>query len=118
MTVEKALAILDDLRAWNNTPPPDEEAVEALSLAISTLRAKQDAEKNEPLTLEELRQMDGQPVYITKNGHPGIWALVFRYLYETQDVIYLTFPNGAACSAEFMLNDGAKIYRRPPVKEE
>ena len=77
MTVEKALAILDDLRAWNNTPPPDEEAVEALSLAISTLRAQQDAEKNEPLTLGELRQMDGEPVWVEPYlAVPDGWYLV------------------------------------------
>ena len=96
-------------------PKHSYEEVEAPDMAIAAPYAQQEAEKNEPLTLEELRQMDGQPVYITKNGHPGIWALVFCYR-GTQDVIYLIYPNGT-CLAEFILNDGAKIYRRPPVKE-
>ena len=37
----------------------------ALDMAISALRAKQERESNEPLTLDELRQMKGEPVWIT-----------------------------------------------------
>jgi hypothetical protein len=113
MTVEKALAILDDLRAWNNTPPPDEEAVEALSLAISTLRAQQDAEKNEPLTLGELRQMDGEPVWVEPYlAVPDGWYLVDltdMALRRRHSVIWIDKPNAAS---KFT------AYRRPPVKEE
>jgi len=36
--------------------------VEAFEVAITALRAQAEAEKNEPLTLEELRGMDGEPV--------------------------------------------------------
>ena len=39
---------------------------------LLALRFQQEAEKNEPLTLEELLQMDGQPVYITKKEFHGI----------------------------------------------
>ena len=35
---------------------------EALDMAISALR-QQEQERNAPLTLDELRQMDGEPVY-------------------------------------------------------
>ena len=32
---------------------------------------------NDPLTLEELREMDGEPVWITKmDGSGGVWMLV------------------------------------------
>ena len=41
---------------------------EALDMAISALReqdvADKDAGKNEPLTLDELRKMDGEPVWV------------------------------------------------------
>ncbi len=33
-------------------------------MAISALRAQAEAEKNEPLTLNELREMDGEPVWV------------------------------------------------------
>lgn len=36
----------------------------AVQMAISALRAQQQTEKNEPLTLEQLRRMDGEPVFV------------------------------------------------------
>lgn len=119
MTTEKALAILDDLRAWNNTPPPDEEAVEALSLAISTLRAQQEAEKNEPLTLEQLLEMDGQPVWVEHPDgykHYNGWTLVF-VSWKVQKQVRVTYATGGSGDVSLLLDDGAKIYRRPPEKE-
>ena len=45
--------------------------------AISALRAQQESEKNDPLTLAELREMDGEPVWICDpGGSDGMWALV------------------------------------------
>lgn len=38
--------------------------IKVLEMAISALRAQQEAEKNEPLTLDELREMDGEPVWM------------------------------------------------------
>lgn len=40
------------------------EDLPALEMAIDALRAQQEAEKNEPLTLDELREMDGEPVWV------------------------------------------------------
>lgn len=34
------------------------------NVKIAALRAQEEAEKNEPLTLDELRQMDGEPVWV------------------------------------------------------
>lgn len=50
---------------------------EALDMAISALRQK-DAGKNAPLTLDELRKMDGEPVWVQSPGIPeyGRWAIV------------------------------------------
>ncbi len=42
-----------------------QEAVTAAYVeALAALRAKQEAEKNDPLTLDELREMDGEPVWV------------------------------------------------------
>lgn len=61
-----------------------DDYIEACTLAISTLRAQQETEKNEPLTLDELREMDGEPVYIVylypgygKYFH-GCWEIIER----------------------------------------
>lgn len=43
--------------------------LKALDMAMSALRVQQEAEKNEPLTLKEMRKMDGEPVYVVpQNG--------------------------------------------------
>ncbi len=42
-----------------------------LNMAIAALRAQQEVEKNEPLTLEELQEMDGEPVWLEEVGHDG-----------------------------------------------
>ena len=52
---------------------------EALDMAISALReqvaADKDAGKNEPLTLDELREMDGEPVWLV-NQNGGRWVIM------------------------------------------
>ncbi len=37
---------------------------EALDIAIAALRAQAEAEANEPLTPEQLREMDGEKIYV------------------------------------------------------
>ncbi len=69
---------------------------------------------NDPLTLEELREMDGEPVWIEWGGHPQAgWALV-RVWSKVSNVVYLTYHNGNTDLLGFVLNDGGKIYRRKP----
>lgn len=42
----------------------DAQRSAALEMAIYALRAQEAAEKNKPLTLDELREMDGEPVLL------------------------------------------------------
>ena len=55
---------------------------EALDMAISALRQQEHfrevTKKAEPLTLDELREMDGEPVWVQSPGIPeyGRWAIV------------------------------------------
>lgn len=55
---------------------------EACTMAIAALRAQLEAEKNEPLTLEELLQMGGEPVWVefvektVGRPIPPLWMLV------------------------------------------
>ncbi len=58
MTNEKAIWALQHMSQ------EDPAFQEALVLALAALRAQQEAEKNDPLTLEELRVMDGEPVWV------------------------------------------------------
>ena len=71
MTREKAIKILEyPVKKWSMEWDEREDGLsyyEALDLAISALRQQEHfrevTKKVEPLTLEELRQMDGEPVY-------------------------------------------------------
>ena len=68
------------------TYPSDKEIEESVLLlkgasndaAISALRQQETvANRNEPLTLDELRKMDGEPVWVQSPGAPeyGRWAI-------------------------------------------
>ena len=48
---------------------------EAYRMAVSILRAQTDAPSNDPLPLEELREMDGEPVWVVIAG-VGRYAVI------------------------------------------
>lgn len=79
---------------------------EALDMAIAALDTP-----NEPLTIEQLREMDGEPVYMPETN---CWALV------TQNAFcpILTFPDGEKCSVFDWYKQVGPVYRRPPEGEE
>lgn len=71
---------------------------------------------NEPLTLEELREMDGRPVWVEEVKH---WALIDIEKGGQWDGI--PFAVWAENGAKFTYNvkiRGLHCYRRPPVGEE
>ena len=68
---------------------------------------------NDPLTLEELREMDGEPVWVDRPGYGKNWALVNVWAKST-NIIYLTCNNGMVLHPQPELDSGAKIYRRRP----
>ena len=51
--------------------------IDAIDMAISALR-QQEHDRNEPLTLDELRKMDGEPVWceIYIKGQPSFYGIV------------------------------------------
>ena len=78
-------------------------------MALAALRAQQEAEKNEPLTREELRQMDGQPVFIEHDIFPKfnhVWVIWSNQVSDDNQ-------DGLEGYGDFW-----RAYRRPPVKEE
>lgn len=62
---------------------------------------------NEPLTLAELREMDGEPVWVDDKK---TWALLQVWDDKNIDVV---FPMPKGCFHAKSVN-GRKIYRRPP----
>lgn len=74
---------------------------------------------NKPLTLEELREMDGEPVYMTfpsdTGNQCGHWALVGTQRWGAVSLIYGCGWSSYESAVETL---GAKFYRRPPEGEE
>ena len=68
---------------------------------------------NEPLTLDELRKMDGEPVWVVYGEDEGMWALVE----VCEESIFLTDNLGGrteyADDAE-LEDDGLTVYRQKP----
>ena len=78
MTTEEAIQWFEEwLSDYYDICLPDDLTAEIANMAISGLRAQQELENLEPLTLDELRQMEGEPVwaYYTDNG-AGQWDIV------------------------------------------
>ena len=65
---------------------------------------------NEPLTLEQLREMDGEPAYIPETN---CWVLVTKNPF----VPLFTWPDGEQCSAYDWYEQVGLVYRRPPEGE-
>ena len=66
---------------------------------------------NEPLTLDELREMDGEPAYIPETD---CWVLVTKNPF----VPLFTWPDGEQCSAYDWYEQVGPVYRRPPEGED
>ncbi len=72
---------------------------------------------NEPLTLDELLKMDGQPVYVVfrpdnSGDKPQFWALVSAN--KQHNEVYLLDSMGGAGSYDEIWANIEAIYRRPP----
>ena len=88
MTIEEtiyALDIVEHMESFSVLYEPGEpmnqttvgKLKEACRMAVSILRVRTDTPPNDPLTLEELREMDGEPVYVTSSiGEQPMWYIV------------------------------------------
>ena len=102
-------------------------ALEAQAAQLAAVTAERHAatEANEPLTLEELREMDGDPVWVVNDEEavrttPGFEPLVLCALVEVcEESIFLTNNLGGRTeyAADVELeDDGVGVYRRPPER--
>ena len=67
---------------------------------------------NEPMTLEQLREMDGEPVWVTPLG---FWALVIA---KPGERVQLMSNDGETVWADKEIELVGPVYRRPPEGEE
>lgn len=96
MTTEEAISIIERVKHTESKWPGTEDTLEALDMAISALRAQQQAEDNSPLTLDELRQMACEPVWFVR-GECGWWRIL--------DVICVS-----ACEEFILFADGSRDF--------
>lgn len=101
---------LDSMRNYQATTE-GLKTTKALREAAAMLQSNHNGKTNAPLTLDELREMDGKPVFIKSPGHLGYWALVEE---ASDGNIYFTASNGMGTPAKIALRYGGKIYRRKP----
>ena len=122
MTREEAIKILEyPVKKWSMEWDEREDGLsyyEALDMAIAALRQQETVtNRNEPLTLDELRQMDGEPVWVVYDEDAGMWALV-EVLEES---IFLTNNLGGRSeyAADVELeDDGITVYRQKPEEDK
>ena len=119
MTREEAIEIL-----WKNRPTSDPrpcgmELCEAVDMAISAIRQQEHfrdlTKKVEPLTMDELRQMDGEPVWVVclepeRYYEPPIgWRTIEKSIVGTFGVW-----NDSSCLAERDYGKTWLAYRQKP----
>lgn len=80
--------------------------MEAEQMAIDALREKAEREDPKPLTIEDLRKMDGEPVWL--NVASGVYGLV-----DSPDGIVWLDRGGCICIS----NLEGKAYRHKPKEE-
>ena len=82
---------------------------DACRLAVKALRG---TTTGEPLALEQLREMDGKPVWVEfEDGSGGLWGIVHISVFEQ-----IVFPNGLHCTIGHpYYGKTYKAYAYPPA---
>lgn len=111
VTLEDAINTFERLVFSQDFSPSTLRGKAICKIALKALRAQQ--QENKPLTLEELRGMRGEPVYIAK-GKRQWWDIVN---FISEDWLYLRIAN----KTSLPLDDyGTKLfaYRRKPEVQD
>ena len=103
---EAILRIKDHMEHHGIGKYPHLKLKEALDMAIAAL-----SQQNGPLTLEQLREMDGEPVWVTPLG---FWALVIA---KPGERVQLMSNDGETVWADKEIELVGPVYRRPPEGE-
>ena len=86
MTIEEAIKTIE-LAVYEVQQEYRMDFAAAFDVAISALRAKQEKENNAPLTLDEMREMGGEPYYhVSLQGGENHWAVLDPFVSENIDV--------------------------------
>ena len=86
---------------------------EAVNMAIDALKAEAQQQENKPLTLEELRGMRGEPVYVVK-GKCHWWDIVD---FIAGGWLYLRIANKTDLAIDGYSNGWLAYRRKPEVQD-
>ncbi len=114
--------IEDAIWALRYVNPEDPTFTDAIKTAIAALHAQAEAERNNPLTLDELRQMDGEPVYIASDKRGAGYCIVDWHGAKENKWVYFSrtgTAEGMSAKAVFAKDYGVTwlAYRRKPKGE-
>ena len=110
MTREDAVEILETAR---KTYPGKSVIRDAFTLALAALQPS-----NEPLTLEELRKMDGEPAW-WDDGEGSCWGIISVDSAGMWGGIPFLRGRWRQVNFEYNIEERKmRIYRRPPEGEE
>ena len=110
MTRERAAELLSEVMVLD-----DPEMAEAHRVAISALRQQECVgDVNKSLTLDELRRMEGQPVYIVENTE--YWAIVNSF--DQAGVYLLSYGNPDDYGYFGLYGKTWLAYRQKPEEEQ
>lgn len=108
---EAILRIKEHMKHHGIGKYPHLKLKEALDMAIVAL-----SQPNEPLTLEQLREMDGEPVWVEDVKH---WALIdIEKGGQWDGVPFAIWAENGMKFTYNIKNRGLHCYRRPPEGEE
>lgn len=107
MTQDDAVTIIERLAHTEAKWPGTEDTLKALSMAVNALRTTP-ALRNDPLTIEQLQEMDGEPVWVTPLG---FWALVIA---KPGERVKLICNDGEIVYADKEIELVGPVYRYPP----
>ena len=107
MTKDDAITIIERLAHTEAKWPGTEDTLEALSMAVNALRTTP-ALRNDPLTIQQLQEMDGEPRWVPPLG---FWALVIA---KPGERVKLICNDGEIVYADKEIELVGPVYRRPP----
>ena len=117
MTRQRAFRLAREWSQGHVCSLRDGEAAEYHAMFAAML---EEAPPHEPLTIEELREMNGEPVYlIVDDGYEPLemWALI-----DVPEEDHIVLINNIGGRSAYYSDDGLKqdhitVYRRPPEGE-
>ena len=111
MTRQRALRLAREWSQGHVCSLRDGEAEEYHAMFATML---EESMPNEPLTLEQLREMEGEPVWVEfQDGSGGLWGIVHITIFAQ-----IVFANGLHCTiGERYYGKSYKAYRRQPEGE-